>query len=140
MWVCFLHFTNDIPKQIFPIGQPILLGLEVKMSNCFEENRALSDQAEDARETARLAACRALDLARKCKKSEGEIDPQVKAQASQLGKEAWEYRKKAREIAAQAASARRVACFKAMPATPVPEIPRSALPLKPPKRHSSEEE
>jgi hypothetical protein len=109
------------------------------MADCFQENRELSDKAEEAREEARLAACRALEVARKCKKSEGVVDPQVKAQASQLGKEAWESRKKAREIAAAAASARRVACFKALPATTVPEIPRSALPLKPPTPKPSDE-
>jgi hypothetical protein len=105
------------------------------MTDYVKANVVATAKAEEAREEARLAACRALEVARKCK---GEVDPQIKAEASRLGKEAWVARKAAKEAAAEAASARRIACFKAMPATPVPEIPASARPLKPPPRKLEE--
>ncbi len=69
----------------------------------------------------------ALAAARQCK-----VDSTAKETASRLGREAWEARKAAKEAAAAAASARRVACFKALPVVTAPEIPRAALPMKPP--------
>ena len=104
-------------------------------------NRELSDKAEEAREVARLAACKALAVARKCRKTEGsEVAPEIKAEASALGKEAWAARKAAREASAESATARRIACFKALPAKAVPEIDKAALPLKPPSAKRAWEE
>lgn len=97
-------------------------------------NREASDKAETLREEARLASCAAMALARKCKKGkDGELpSPEVKKQASELGKQAWESRRIAKAAEAEAASARRIACFKSLPAKVVPEIPKG--PLAPPPR------
>jgi len=104
-------------------------------------NRELSEKADIAREVARLAACKALAVARKCRKGENgeEPAPEVKAEASALGKEAWSARKAAREVAAEAASARRIACFQAMPAKVVPEVPKGPL-VPPPRKRAWEED
>ena len=104
------------------------------MTDYAKLNRELSDKAEVAREEARLVVCKALAVARKCKKGENgeEPAPEVKAEASQLGKEAWAARKAAREACAESATARRIACFKAMPAKVVPEVSKG--PLAPPPR------
>lgn len=112
------------------------------MTDYAKLNRELSEKAEEAREVARLAACKALAVARKCRKGKEEDAPEpipeVKAEASQLGKEAWEARKLAKAASAEAATARRIACFRAMPAKAVPEVTKG--PLKPPPSKRAWEE
>lgn len=107
------------------------------MSDYAKLNVELSEKAREAREVARQASSRALAVARQCRVKEGEtVAPDVKAQASQLGKEAYAARKAAKEVAAEAASARRVACFRALPPKEVPTLPKP--PLKRPPRPTTE--
>lgn len=119
----------------------------------FEENKLRTAIAEEARENARLASAKALDLARQCRAPKKEVlDKMTEAEKDSLkreqetirekarieGKRAWEVRKTAKEKAAESAAARRIACFKAMP--PKPEPPPLVRPLKPPMPPKTEEE
>lgn len=108
----------------------------MKTSDVFKANEEATEAAEAARETAQVATREALFLARRCRvkkdKEGNEILPseEDKQKARDQGKVAAMLRKNAKEKEAEAASARRIACFKAMPAKPAP--PPLVLPLKPP--------
>jgi hypothetical protein len=102
----------------------------------FKLNQESTKRADEAREVARLSTRVALAAVRKCRAQEGAPEPTEaeRAEASRLGREAYALRKQSKDAAAEAAMARRIACFQALPPKPVPEIPCSALPLKPPSR------
>jgi len=107
------------------------------MTSYHKENQEATKAAEDARETAREMNLEALRYARQCKGED--VDPIVKALASSAGRFAAEARKEAKEKAAKAAEARRIACKRAMGEKPVPPFPRELcnggkMPLPPNRR------
>ena len=91
-------------------------------------NHEAREAAEAARERRDELVNESLRYARQCKGEE--VSDEVRVLASLTGKLAAEARKEAKEKEAAAASARRIACFKATPpAPPPPELPK---PLAPP--------
>lgn len=108
------------------------------MTSYHKENKEATKEAEKAREAAREMAVEALRFARQCKGED--VDPMIRALASSAGKLAAEARKEAKEKAAKAAEARRIACKRAMGDKPIPPLPRELcnggkMPIPPNRNH-----
>jgi len=95
---------------------------EIDMTSYHEQNKKATQEAEQAREQAREMNLEALRYARQCKGED--VDPMIKTLAMSAGRVAAEARKEAKEKAARAAEARRIACKRAMGEKPVPPLPR----------------
>jgi len=95
------------------------------MTSYHEENKKATKEATAAREHAREVAAEALRYARQCKGED--VDPMIRALASNAGRMAAEARKEAKEKSAKAAEARRIACKRAMGESVVPPFAREAF-------------
>jgi hypothetical protein len=95
------------------------------MTSYYKENHEATKEAEKAREKARELAVEALRYARQCKGED--VDPMIRILASSAGRLAAEARKEAKEKAAKAAEARRIACKRAMGTPEVPDFPSKSF-------------